>query len=140
MANNAFLVLLVLGAVSIGALGGYFVFLGMHQEQFAQLAMNESMRAPLISKVMQTWVGTAGGTVESRNDRVLILQNQGERLSFKIQEGAPTQLLSVQNGEKQVKIIDLEDLRPGDLVEIRVSVDRETGTLGGTSVTVFQSQ
>lgn len=36
MANNTLFILLFLGAVILGATGGYFVFLGIYQEQFAQ--------------------------------------------------------------------------------------------------------
>lgn len=36
MANNAFLIFLLIGAVVLGAILGYFAFLGMYQEQFAQ--------------------------------------------------------------------------------------------------------
>lgn len=72
MANNAFLVLLVLGAVSIGTLGGYFVFLGMYQEQFAHQDLLSVENFDSINVSFK-------GIVVSSSDKELIVQ-RGDRI------------------------------------------------------------
>ena len=79
MSNNKFIGLLLLGSVVLGALGGYFVFLGVYQEQFLQ---QEHITLENFDSANITLRGTIVETAEN----TVIIEREGLRFSIKVGE------------------------------------------------------
>lgn len=118
MTNNVFLILLLIGAVILGAIGGYFVFLGVYQEQFSQqdritLENFESAQVVLY------------GTITEATDTTITIEREGT--SFRIattedtfilvpDENAPAELVA--SGRPAVKEGTAEEIPLNQTAEI----------------------
>ena len=122
MTNSTFLILLLFGAVILGAIGGYFVFLGIYQEQFTyqDRITLENFETAIIT-LQGTVKNISSDTIEILRDKTNYLIHVSEDTLFlaipELQDEALLALAQQGQGPSSEEI-NSSDLQKGMRVEV----------------------